>query len=133
MLKFNPTTAIAIWAENQEYIPGIGASSAWEQVQSGTVSAYFCEWRGTYGDRLLTAQSMGVSDLVTIRMTYNPDVFSALTTRRCVIIKNANPAVMIGGEPNKHATNIYELYSGVDDVAQEHQFMEFQARRYQGK
>lgn len=133
MLKLNPTTPIAIWYKEETYTPGIGSETTWEQVTSGTVTAYFCEWRGTFGDRLLTAQSMGVSDLVTIRMTYNPDVFNALTVKQCVIIKNADANAMKNGEPDKTSQNLYELYSGVDDVAQEHQFMEFQAQRYQGK
>lgn len=137
MLKFNPTTPIAVYAKNEDYVPGIGASKTWEQVKStiGSVEtgAFYCEWRGTYGDRLLTAQSLGVSDLVTIRMTFNPDVYAALLKKECVIVKNADSVAMQDGQPDITKANVYELYSGADNVAQENQFLEFQARRYQGK
>lgn len=137
MLKLNPTTPIAIYAENETYTPGIGATKTWEQVKSTIgeteTGIYYCEWRGSYGDRLLTAQSLGVRDLVTIRMTYNPDVYNALLQKECLIVKNADSSAMQDGQPDKTNVNTYELYSGVDNVAQENQFMEFQARRYQGK
>lgn len=137
MMAFRPTTPISVYAKVDEYVSGAGTTSSWVQVTSTLVNAetgvYYCEWRGYYGDRLLTAQSLGVSDLVTIRMTFNPNVYAALQKQDCVIIKNADPTAMPDGKPDGENPNVYELYSGVDNVAQENQFMEFQARRYQGK
>jgi hypothetical protein len=40
---------------------------------------------------------------------------------------------MVEGEPARKNPNVYELWSGVDNVKEENQFMEFHVRRYEGK
>lgn len=131
MLKFNPTTPLKFYAMTTTYIPGQGNTTAWSLVQSG-YSVFYSEWTGTFGDRAMSAQALGVNDSASIRMTYNPEVYNKLRTTRVVVIKNADATAIVAGVPDKNNPNVYELWGGVDNVKEANQFLEFKVRRYEG-
>lgn len=122
MLKFNPTTPVKFFAKTSVYVPGEGQSVGWSDI--GTM---YCEWRGSYGDRVTAAQALGVGDSATVRTFYRPEVYNALRSTQVIVLKNGI------GEPTAQNPNAYELWGGVDNVAEENQFIEFRVRRYEAK
>ena len=127
MLKFSPTTPIVFYASVSEYVPGKGQTETWQKI--GTL---YGEWRGSFGDRRLNAQALGVSDSATVRTFYHPDIYSKMKTNRTVVIKNADATAIKDGEPDKLNPNCYEVWGGVDNVLEANQYMEFSVRRYEG-
>lgn len=137
MLKFNPTTPIQIYYKDSTYVVGEGDTTIWQLIESklteeNRASVFYCEWKGSHGDRAITAQSIGYNDTATIRTFYNPDIYSKLKGKHCVIVKNADQTAIKDGEPDKNNQNVYQLWGGVDNVHEENQFMEFIVRRYEG-
>lgn len=132
MLKFNPTTPIMLYARKSAYVPGQGQNDSWEQVKSGEYGVFYCEWKGTYGDRAISAEALGVKDSATIRTFYAPDTYAKLRSVQVIVIKNADVTAIVGGEPDKANPNVYEVWGGIDNVMEENQFMEFRVRRYEG-
>ena len=128
MLKFNPTTPILFYVKMSAYVPGQGPSMAWQAV---IADAIYCEWKGSFGDRALSAQAMGVKDFATIRTFYHPVIYEALITKQAIVIKNADTTAIVNGEPDKNNSNVYELWGSVDN--EENQCMEFKVRRYEVK
>ncbi len=144
MLKFNPTTPVKFYARDDDYVPGKGSSSTWIMIESiikpatemepeENTSVFYCEWKGSFGDRATAAQAIGVNDSATIRTFFNPNIYEKLQTVQVLVVKNADDTAVIDGIPNKDNPNCYELWGGVDNVAQENQFIEFRVRRYEGK
>lgn len=127
MLKFNPTTPIVFYVSVSEYVSGVGQTETWKKI--GTL---YGEWRGSFGDRRLNAQALGVSDSATVRTFYHPDIYSKMKTNRTVVIKNADATAIKDGEPDKLNPNCYEVWGGVDNVLEANQYMEFSVRRYEG-
>lgn len=132
MLKFNPTTPLKLYAKTTSYTSGQGEATSWALIASGTISTFFCEWLGSYGDRALSAEALGVKDSATVRTFYNPDIYTKLRTVQVVVLKNADTTGIVAGVPDKNNPNVYELWGGVDNVKEENQFMEFRVRRYEG-
>jgi hypothetical protein len=132
-MKFNPTTPIKFYAKTTEYIPGQGQTTTWTLITSGVYSTFFCEWQGSYGERALSAEALGVKDFATVRTFYNPTIYDKLRTEKVVVIKNADAAAIVSGVPDKNNPNVYELWGGVDNVLEKNHFMEFRVRRYEGK
>ena len=128
-MKFNPTTMLRFYTHTTTYTPGSGSSTIWGVVGD----ALFGEWRGGFGERAIAAEAQGVSDMATIRTFYHPDIYSALKTKRVLIVKNADATAVIAGVPNANNVNLYELWGGVDNVENRDQFMEFKVRRYEPK
>lgn len=138
MIRFNPTTRIQLYRRTNDYIPGKGSNAEWELLGSSISDAmetntFFCEWRGTYGDRLLSAQAQGVRESATIRMVFNPKLLDAMQRAPVVIVKHADGTAIKNGQPDSANPNVYEVWSGADNVAQENLFMEFMVRRYENK
>lgn len=129
MLKFNPNTPIKFYAKETVYVPGQGNTTIWQVVISNSL---FCEWRGSFGDRALSAEALGVKDSATIRSFYHPDIHLKLRSEQVIVVKNADTTAFIDGVPNKNNPNVYELWGGVDNVLEENQYMEFRVRRYEG-
>lgn len=129
MLKFNPNTPIKFYAKETVYVPGQGNTTIWQVVISNSL---FCEWRGSFGDRALSAEALGVKDSATIRSFYHPDIYAKLRSEQVIVVKNADATAFIDGVPNKNNPNVYELWGGVDNVLEENQYMEFRVRRYEG-
>lgn len=128
MVKFNPTTPVRFLAKEGSYTPGIGSSTTWNDV-----GLLYCEWRGAYGDRMTAAQAVGVQDSATLRTFYHPDIYQNLRTVQVVLVKNDDPTALENGAPDPHNHNVYELWGGAENVAEENQFMELRVRRYEGK
>lgn len=129
MIKFNPTTHFAFYQKIVTYTAGVGTSAVWTLV--GTL---YGEWRGAYGTRLTEAQALGVSDSATVRTYFHPDIYDALLTKDCLIVRNGNQnAFNANGIPQADCADLYELWAGVDNVSMENQFMEFSVRRYEAK
>jgi hypothetical protein len=129
LLKFNPTTPIKFYAKKSTYVTGQGATTSWELVVS---NPSYCEWTGSYGDRAISAEALGVKDSATVRTFYNPTIYLKLKTVQVIVIKNADATAIVGGVPDKNNPNVYELWGGVDNVKEENQCMEFRVRRYEG-
>ena len=133
MLRFNPNTPVQFYAAKEgEYVSGQGASRTWELIESGIYSTFYGEWTGTYGDRAIAAESLGVKDSATVRTFYNPTIYEKLRGCQVVVIKNADSTAIVTGVPDKKNSNVYELWGGVDNVKEENQFMEFKVRRFEG-
>lgn len=130
MLKFKPTVPLLFYAKGSAYVVGTGQTTTWTKV---VADALFCEWTGGYGDRAMAAQTIGVSDMATVRTFFHPTIIEKLRTTQVVVIKNADTTAIVGGVPNKNNPNCYELWGGVDNVSEENQYMEFRVRRYEPK
>lgn len=131
MLKFNPTTPIKLYTKETEYIPGQGNTTTWQELDSDGYKVFYCEWRGSFGDRAISAEALGVKDSATIRTFYNPNIYNKLRTVQVIIAKNgAN--ILKDGVPDKNNPDCYELWGGVDNVLEENRFMEFRVRRFEG-
>lgn len=131
-LKFNPTTPIQFFIKETEYIQGQGNSTIWEPITSDIYDTFYCEWRTMYGDRALTAETLGVKESATIKTFFNPVIYEKITRVQTIIVKNADDTAFINGEPDKNNPNLYELWGGVDNVLEENKYMEFRVRRYEG-
>lgn len=129
-MKLNPTTPLLFYAKKGAYVPGDGSTVAWEKI---VPDALYAEWKGGFGDRALTAQSLGVSDMATVRTFFHPAIYNALKTKQVVVIKNADSTAIKSGVPDKDNPNCYELWGGVDNVEESNRFMEFRVRRYEPK
>ena len=121
MLKFNPTTPVRFYALVSEYVPGTGQTETLREI-----GMLYSEWKGSFGDRKLNAQALGISDPATVRTFYHPEIYQNLKTRKVIAVKNGD------GEPDKLNPNCYEAWGGVDNVLETNQFMEFSVRRYEG-
>lgn len=132
-MKLNPTTPIQCYAKANTYVPGTGQEDTWSLITSGDFSTFYCEWAGSFGDRALSAQALGVKDSATIRTFYIPALYAKLRSVQVVIIKNADATAIVSGKPDRANPNVYELWGGVDNVKEENQFMEFRVRRYEGQ
>lgn len=130
MLRFKPTVPLLFYAKGSTYVPGQGTTTAWTKI---IPDALYAEWTGGYGDRAIAAQSIGVSDMATVRTFYHPAVLAKLKSTQVVVIKNADITAIVNGVPDKNNPNCYELWGGVDNVSEENQYMEFRVRRYEPK
>jgi hypothetical protein len=133
VIRFNANTPLELYFESQEYEPGEGHESAWTKIGNEDRSVFYCEWTGSFGDRALSAEALGVKDSATLRMFYNPTIYAHLRTARVVIIKGLDASATIDNVPDRNNPNVYELWGGVDNVKEENQVMEFRVRRYEGK
>jgi hypothetical protein len=132
MLRFNPNTPLKFYYKGTTYTPGQGNVTSWVKIASGDIDTFYCQWKGAYGDAVITADNMGVKDWGTVKTFYNPDIYEKLKTVSVVVIKNADASAFVDGEINKNNMNVYELWGGVDNVLEQNQYMEFKVRRYEG-
>lgn len=130
MIKFNPVTPMLFLVKSSTYVPGQGQITEWAKVIPYPL---YGEWKSGYGDRALAAEAVGVTDMATCRVYYYPAVYQAMQKSQVLVVRNADAEALIEGVPNKESINLYELWGGVDNVAQENLFMEFRVRRYEGK
>ena len=132
MLRFNPNTPLKFYSKETTYVPGKGNTTTWEEINSDGYSVFYGEWKGSFGDRAFTAESLGVKDSATIRTFYNPNIYAKLKTIHVIVIKNADETAIVDGKLYKNNPNCYELWGGVDNVLEENKYMEFMVRRYEG-
>lgn len=131
-LSFNPTTPIKIYTKETSYVPGKGNITTWEEINSDGYDVFYCEWKTMYGERALTAETLGIKQSATIKTFYNPNIYNKLMTVGAIVIKNADALAFVDDKPNKNNPNVYELWGGIDNIAEQNQFMEFRVRRYEG-
>ena len=129
MFKFNPNTPIKFYSKETAYIPGQGNTTSWQEI---IITNLYCEWKGAFGDRAMSAQALGVKDSATIRMFYHPVIYTKLKSVQVIVVKNADATAIVNAEPNMNNPNVYEIWGGVDNVLEQNQFMEFRVRRYEG-
>jgi len=132
MLKFNPTTPIKLYTKETIYEPGQGNITSWQEIDSDGYNTFYCEWRGSFGERAISAEALGIKDYATVRTFYNPIIYEKLRSVQTIIVKNADSTAFIDGQPNKNSPNVYELWGGVDNVLEANQLIEFRVRRYEG-
>ena len=131
MLKFNPTTPIKFYTKETSYVPGEGNTTTWQELTSGDYNTFYGEWRGSFGDRALSAEALGIKDSATIRTFYNPNIYAKLRSVQVIVAKNGAD-ILKDSVPDKNNPNCYELWGGVDNVLEQNQYMEFRVRRYEG-
>lgn len=129
-MRFSPTVPLLYFWEESSYIQGEGQSTRWSKVLPNPL---FAEWRGSFGDRAISAQAVGVSDMATIRTFYHPELCEKLRRARVLVVKNGDRTAITDGKADRFNPNLYELWGGVDDVDESHQVLEFRVRRYEGK
>ena len=129
--KFKPNTPIEFYVKEITYISGQGNSEKWVKVKSDGFEVFYCQWQTTYGDRALTAESLGIKESATIKTFYNPKVIEKITKSQTLIVKNLDNNAFENGKPNSKCSNLFELWGGVDNVLQENKFIEFRARRFE--
>ena len=134
-MKIRPTTPVTFHEKRGVYVPGKGQEMQWQSV-----GLLYGEWRGTHsgtrlgnGDQVMAAQALGVNEFATFRTFFHPDIYKALQGSQVLIAKNADETVIKNGAPDKSNPNAFELWGGIDNVAEENQFMEFKVKRYEGK
>ena len=131
LIKFNPTTPIKLYTKETTYIPGQGNTTTWQELDSDGYKVFYCEWRGSFGDRALSAEALGIKDSATIRAFYNPNIYNKLRAVQVTVAKNGAD-ILKDGQPDKNNPDCYELWDGVDNVKEDNQFLEFRVRRYEG-
>lgn len=73
-----------------------------------------CKWTAAFGNEAVQAQSLGLTDTVTLTLRYDPRI-----TADCVIVR-------AGDDPKKRA---YELMSPPNDVGGAHRWLELRVKR----
>jgi hypothetical protein len=112
LLNFTPNTRIKIKYKDSTYVPGQGSTEEYKTIAfyyGGQKSEYFyCEWKGAFGSDVLEAESNKIKELGTVRMGYNPDVWSALTSKEVKIYRNNEemPFTAVGAPDNFEMLNI---------------------------
>jgi hypothetical protein len=102
------------------------------------VDIFYCEWTGTFGNQVLQNQAIGVIDVATIRIRYNPDVYQALRDKNNIsIAKNAVDIFKLDRFGNstydRKNINCYMIFGDVDNIKEENRIIEFKVRRYEQK
>lgn len=130
------TTAISFWEKKSTYVSGKGNTDSWELYTEGTMSVFPCEWRakfmsGKNRNETYEADAEGVLERISIRMPYLPVLYDKLRSGAVVVVKGADESAIVDGEPNPDSLNVYSVFSGVDNMMEENQYMQFYVQRYE--
>ena len=130
------TTAISFWEKVSTYTSGEGNSTNWVLYAEGAMSVFPCEWRGNWiagrnRNETFLADAEGVSERVKVRMPFIPRLYEKLRSKSVVAVKGADSTAIVNGEPDPGNLNVYEVFSGVDNIYEENQYMEFYLTRYE--
>ena len=87
LIKFNPTTPIKLYSKETTYVQGQGNTTTWQELDSDGYKVFYCEWRGSFGDRALSAEALGIKDSATIRTFYNPNIYNKLRAVQVIVAK----------------------------------------------
>ena len=143
-MRLIPNTRLMFYKKNSAYVPGEGLVAAYEKIESIIIppteetealktSVFFCEWKNGFGQILMSARALGIAEMATIRMIYNPQIYNAVKESEVLCVLDADPIAVIGGLPNAKCKNLYQVWGAADDVKLENQFLEFNVRRYDSK
>lgn len=132
------TTAISFWEKVSTYKTGEGNSTEWVLYTEGSMSVFPCEWRnkwtaGRNRNETYLADAEGVLERVTVRMPYIPRLYDKLRSGTVLVVKGADRDAIVDGEPNPGSLNTYQVFSGVDNIYEENQYMEFHLTRYEAQ
>lgn len=131
-MKFNPNTPLWFYVHDSAYVPGEGHTVTWQRIETDGHDTFYCEWRGGFGERAISAQTLGVNDMATIKTFYNPTIYEKLRTKKVIVVKNMDTKAIKEFEPDKLNPNVYEVWGSVDNAKEENQYLEFKVRRYEG-
>ena len=139
-MKVNVNTPLKFLKEQSTYVPGDGYTTEWAEITSSInltgapqdVSVFWVEWQSAFGNQVLEAQAVGVNEMATIRMAYNPTLYEALRLGNVIVAKDADDVIK-ANKPDKDNPNAYELFGGVDNYKELDKVMEFKVRRYEVK
>ena len=135
-IKARFSTAVSFWEKVSTYTPGEGNTTNWVLFSEGAMSVFPCEWRGKWiagrnRNETYLADAEGVTERVVVRMPYIPRLYEKLRAHAVLVVKGADKNAIVDGEPNPGSLNVYEVYSGVDNIYEENQYMEFHLARYE--
>ncbi len=141
-MKLN--TAVQFYIEKSDYIKGAGHELTYTPIENVIVraiegteelktSCYYCAWKGGFGERLMAAQAMGVMQMATLKMRFNPKIYEAIKERNVLVVKSMDETAFVDGKPNTTCINLYETWGDIDNVNDENLFMEFKVKRYESK
>lgn len=130
------TTAVSFWEKVNTYTPGEGYATTWTLYSEGEMTVFPCEWRtkfmgGKNRNETYVADAEGVLERISVRMPYLPVLYDKLRSGSVVVVKGADESAIVDGEPNPECLNVYEVFSGVDNLMEENQFMQFYVTRYE--
>ena len=124
IINFKPNTQIRICEPVTEYVKGKNPIKTVVPITytlgDDTNELFYCEWRGSFGADLLTADSMNIKDLATVRMPYNPDVFEALRSKQVIIYQAG-------------IDDPYEVVGSPDNYLMQNRMIEFKVKQTEGK
>lgn len=130
------TTPVSFWEKVTAYGPGQGNNTSWTLYTEGTMTVFPCEWRnkilaGKNQNETFDGNAEGALERATVRMPFIPALYEKLRSGAMVAIKGGNAET--DAEPDLTSANAYEVFGTVDDLLEEHQYMEFQLARYEAK
>jgi hypothetical protein len=126
-------TLVKFGVQTTTQIAGKGASTVWEMIEVpiGTgdggkpimTDSFYCEWLGSYGAAAIQQQADGVKRAARVRLPFVQKVYDALTSK--------SVRVYLRGKTD--AAHTFVLASDADDYGEQHKFIEFQVKHYEGK
>lgn len=128
MIEIKPNVGLSFSYLKTEYDPDNGTVKSWLPItysvsESELLSLFPAQWTNAFGTEQITAQSLNVCRLATVRMGYNPELYEKLTTSRVKLWKNE-----VSGDDFA-----YMLYGSVDNVSERNLVLEFKVQRYEEK
>lgn len=126
-------TLVKFGVQATKQIAGKGASTDWEIIkvpigtdddgQPITTDSFYCEWLGSYGAAAIQQQADGVKRAARVRLPFVQKVYDVLTSK--------SVRVYLRGKTD--AAHTFVLASDADDYGEQHKFIEFQVKHYEGK
>lgn len=135
-IKAKFTTAVSFYEKVNTYTVGQGNTTTWTLYAEGTMTVFPCEWRtkfmsGKNRNETYAADAEGVLERISVRMPYIPSLYNKLRSGSVVVIKGADQTAIVDGSPDPNNLNTYEVFSGVDNIMEEDQYMQFYVTRYE--
>lgn len=132
-IKTTMNTPCWFFCPTETYTAGEGTTMTWNQFTTGSQSAIWVEWRGSFGDQRIAASAQGIMDSARIRMSYIPALYELIRTKKVVIIKNIDASAVDADplRPKPENPNTYTLWGGVDNIQEACQWMEFNVKRFE--
>nr|WP_315022894.1 hypothetical protein [uncultured Aminipila sp.] len=135
-MKLSINTPLKFFVKENGYVQGEGYRSSWSTIK-GTfnnqeIEVFWVEWKSAFGNQVIDAQAIGVNELATVRMPYNPDIYKALKSSEVIVAKNA-ANIIINGKPDANNPDCYKAFGSTDNYQEKNMFIEFKVKRYEQK
>lgn len=125
MLKFIPNARISFEVQQIGYTPGKGTTTDWKPITASLgqtqISVFPCEWTNAFGSDALSAASLNIKQMATVRMGFCPQVYSALTDKEVKIYLNGD------------MQRPYKAIGSCDNVKMQNRLLEFKVQRLEVK